>query len=764
MGWTVLGAFFLVLLLAAQCVRLRRAELRAMAATVAEVTEARTRGSHKAQLQYPHIDLSRCIGCGTCVAACPEDGVIGMVHGQAAVIHGARCIGHGLCAEACGPGAISVTLEDVSNRRDLPALTAELEVTRVPNLFLAGEVTGYALIRTAIAHGTAVATEVAKRTAARSPAARTRKKKVMAAVGAGAAGDLEEVGEEVLDLCIVGAGPAGFACSLQARLKGLQFVTLAQEELGGTVAKYPRRKLVMTQPVELPLHGKLKRNRYSKEELMELWQRIAETHELPIHTGEELVDLERDAEGVFTVKTREREFRARHVCLALGRRGTPRKLGVPGEELPKVAYSLLDAQSYQGRRILVVGGGDSAIEAALGLAGQPGNEVTLSYRKDGFFRIRSKNEQRLERCIADGRIQPLFRSEVVAIHPDSVDLEVRNGQGPVTTALQNDEVFVMVGGTPPLDLLKRSGVSFDKELRATPDPVAEEGTGLVRALSIGFCLSLIALAWAIWHRDYYGLPAAERATHLKHVFLRPGLGVGLWLGIASAAMICVNLVYLARRSPRVRFNLGSLRMWMTSHVATGILALLCAMLHGAMTPRDTPGGHAFYALAILLVTGAIGRYFYAWVPRAANGRELEVEEVKARLAAARDRGVGHQKFREEAHTEVVRLTDARWKGSFAGRLFGLLGVRRNLHRALDRLASRGLEDGVPTDQIRQTLDLARRAHRASLVAAHYEDLRALLNTWRYLHRWVAVLMVIFVVVHIVRATSYGSIYFNGGTG
>ena len=744
MSWTLLIGVVSVLGLALLATASRRAELRRMERSVRKRERAVRQGAAEAQLQHPVIDLSRCLGCGPCVAVCPEDDVLELVHGQAMVVRGARCKGISACERECPVGAITITLANLKDRDDIPALTEDLEATGSPGLFLAGEVTAHALIKTAIDHGTSVGAEVARR------------------VKNGATAD-----GQVLDLCIVGAGPAGLACSLEAKRPGLRFVTLEQEAgPGGTVAKYPRRKLVMSQPVVLPIYGRFKRTSFTKEELVELWQRIATEQQLPIRGGEVFQGLERDAAGNYVVRTKTGSYTARNVCLALGRRGVPQKLGVPGEELPKVAYSLLDANSYQGRRILVVGGGDNAVEVAMGLAEQPGNEVSLSYRRDNFFRIGSKNEKRLAACVQQNRLRVYFRSQVGAIYPDSVELTVQNGAGTKTVTLPNDEVFVMAGGIPPLDLLQSSGVSFDPAARPAETRPGESGTGLLKALGIGFALSLVALLWALWHSDYYALPAVQRPADPKHALLRPGLGVGLALGIAATVLVCVNLLYLLRRSPRIPFNFGSLQLWMTSHVATGVLAFLCATLHAAMDPRHTPGGDAYWALLVLLVTGAIGRYFYAYVPRAANGRELELAEVKARLGRLSEEwDQGQRKFRDHARKQVTELIEAkRWRASFIRRVLALLGVQFDLRRVLKRIEHEGREEDIAEFQIQETIRLARRAHRTALMVAHYEDLRSVLNSWRFVHRWAAALMILLVGLHIYYALAYGAFFFQGDSG
>jgi thioredoxin reductase/ferredoxin len=755
--WTVLALIGLGLAAAFAALLLRRQEQQSLAEGIAERRTARERGSDRARLQYPHVDLTRCIGCGTCVKACPEDGVLEVLHGQAVVVHGARCVGHGRCAEACPTGALSITLGDLSGRRDIPAIEESLEAIGTPGLFLAGEVTGHALVRTALSQGLAVANEVARKLKHAPPVPQRRARVV---VGSGGS-ELEAAGEDpLLDLVVVGAGPAGIACALGAKDKRVDCVVFEQEVLGGTVAKYPRRKLVMTQPIELPLVGKLTRDSYSKEELVELWERIVREQELDVRYGAALTGVERQADGTFLVTTTAGTQRARYVCLALGRRGTPRKLGVPGEELPKVSYSLLDAESYTDQRLLVVGGGDSAIEAALGLAEQPGNHVTVSYRKSAFSRLKARNEARIEEALRERTLEVLFDSEVERIDEGQVILRLHDGQGGTEeVALPNDEVFVFAGGQPPYALLEKNGVSFDPSVRKTSEPLAERGSGLLVGLGVALALTVLVLAWTFALRGYYALPLHERVAHPQHDWLRPSAGIGLAFGVVGASLILTNLAYLLRRRENAVLRFGSLYAWMTSHVATGILALVFALAHSALAPGHTVGGHALALLGVLVATGAIGRYFYAYVPRAANGRELELDEIEAALAGlSGEWDQGQRGFGERARLEVQQLVErGRWRTSFLARLAALWRSQGDLRKCLARLETDARAEGLPERQIHDLVALARRAHRAGLMASHFEDLRALLTSWRYLHRWVALLMVLLLVWHVVSALRYANI-------
>ncbi len=713
----------------------RRRELRRMKQDLDQRREARERGSHKAQLRYPFIDLSRCLGCGACVRACPEEGVLGLIHGQAAVLHGARCVGHGRCAAECPVDAITLTLGSLEGRKDIPALTPEFEVPDMPGLFLGGEVTGHALIRTAIGHGEAIADEVARRVAeskAKSP----------------------ENG--VLDLCVVGAGPAGFSCSLQAKARGLRFVTIDQETFGGTVSKYPRRKLVMTQPVRLPLHGMLRSTSFEKEELMALWSELAKKHALPIQTGIEFKDLER-RNGHYVVHTSRGEIEARHVVLAVGRRGTPRKLGVPGEELPKVAYNLVDAQSYQDRDLLVVGGGDSAIEAAIALSEQPGNRVTLSYRQSAFARLKAKNERHIRKAIEDGTVQVVFDSQVVEIAPGDVTLRVKGD--PDDWLLPNDDVFIMAGGVPPFAMLEKAGVSFDPSRVKQPEPPTERGANAVRGTLAALLWTAAAWAWFSAFREYYSLPPVDRIFHALHEKLRPGAGWGLLSGVAATAAIIANLLYLPRRSLKGSWIPGSLKAWMTSHLVTGTLALLLVAVHAGFRPKETAGGYAFLMLLVLAATGVVGRYFYALVPRAANGKEAALEELRGEAAAQSAEWDRHGRgFGEQARRDIQDLVDsASIRRGFIGGLMGLVRQNRRLRGTLSRLKAKGRGEGLTDGQIRAVVALAKKSHRTAIMLNHFEQVRGILGSWRFFHRVLAVAMVTFLIVHVVAAVRYARI-------
>jgi thioredoxin reductase/Pyruvate/2-oxoacid:ferredoxin oxidoreductase delta subunit len=740
--WVAITSVLLAVLLAAAVLLRRRAELQAHADSRREVALARARGSDRARLQFPSIDLAKCIGCGACVQACPEDGVLALSHGQAVVVHGARCVGHGRCAEVCPTEAIALTLGDLSQRRDLPAMAADHEAVGTPGLFLAGEITGFALVRTAVAHGRLVARAAARR------------RETLGATPPG-----------VHDLVVVGLGPAGLSCLLEAKALGLAAVGVDQaRELGGAVAAYPRGKMVMTQPMDLPLHGRLPKLEYQKEELVGLWRRLVDQHGLAVRTGVVVQRIERTSDGFAVAAADGSVLRARSVAIAVGRRGSPQKLGVPGEDLPHVAYSLLDAHGHQGERILVVGGGDSAIEAALALAEQPGNTVVLSYRRSAFARLKARNEQRVAAAIADGRIDVRYGTAVAAIGPATVTLHPADGAagGGVATAaaVAAERVFVFAGGTPPFALLEQAGVSFDPAARPAAAAAVDRGNGLLAALALA-SLALAGLAAVrAGFAGYYDLPTALRSGSPLHAALRPQGALGLAVGALAVVLFAVNLAYLLRR--HLRALPGSLRVWMDVHVATGIGALACATLHSAFTLRESPGGHALLAMAVVVGAGAVGRWFYAFVPRALNGRQQDLDEVSQAVAALAgewdrsSRGLGAD-LRDAIEALVA---DARLGRGFGARVAGLLRSQWQLRRRLRRFRAAALAADVPRSEVERTVGLARRSHRLALQLAHFEEVRGLLASWRWLHRWLALLLLLLTVVHVVVAFRYGAVDFG----
>jgi thioredoxin reductase/NAD-dependent dihydropyrimidine dehydrogenase PreA subunit len=373
------------------------------------------------------IDPARCLGCATCVSACPEEDVLGLVRGKAVLVQPASCIGHGACKDACPQDAIRLVLGTERRGVEVPITSAEFETT-VPGLYVAGELGGMGLIRNAISQGTQAVDAIARNTPR---------------------GD----GAGTLDLIVVGAGPAGIAASLRAKELGLRVATLEQDTLGGTVAHYPRGKLVMTAPVDLPGYGKVQLRETTKDRLLALWLDVIERTGLTVETSERVTAV-RPLDGFFEVTTERATRRAAAVLLCLGRRGTPRTLGIPGEELDKVVYRLVDPEQYAGRRVLVVGGGDSALEAAIGLAEAKAHTVTLSYRSAAFSRAKKKNRDRLDALAQAGAIDVWLESRPTRIHADRVTVDVPGG----SKELANDTVIVCAGGILPTAFLKDAGV------------------------------------------------------------------------------------------------------------------------------------------------------------------------------------------------------------------------------------------------------------------------------------------------------------------
>jgi len=381
---------------------------------------------------HPVVDPNKCMGSGACVAACPEGKILALHDGRAHLVQPEACIGHGACARECPVGAITLVFGTAERGIDIPHVAPSFE-TNVKGVYIAGELGGMGLIRNAVAQGVQAMEHVAKRSRGKDPA--------------------------VLDVLVVGAGPAGLAAGLTAHGRGLRYAIIDQETaIGGTIAHYPRNKIVLTGPFELPGWGRIKQRELSKEELVAIWSEAVQKVGLTVRLGERYEGVTRQGD-VLVVRTSRAVLHARAVVLAIGRRGTPRKLEVPGEERSKVAYSLREPELWSGLDVLVVGGGDSALEAAMSLGEVPGTKVTLSYRGDTLFRAQPKHQPRFSDAVAAGRVRALMSSEVVEITPGEVVIS----QGAQVFRLPNDQVFVLIGGILPTGILSEAGIAMERK-------------------------------------------------------------------------------------------------------------------------------------------------------------------------------------------------------------------------------------------------------------------------------------------------------------
>ncbi len=403
----------------------RRAEKRAIGIRNAAI-EA---GLSEPTSLHPVINSVTCLGCATCTLACPEGDILGIINGKAELIEPTHCIGHGACKTACPTDAISLVFGTAERGVDLPVVGPDFQ-SNVPGIFIAGELGGMGLIRNAVEQGRQAVESLSKLSGFDKPGR--------------------------FDTLIVGAGPAGIAAALAAKQKGLSYVVVEQDDLGGTVFKYPRGKVVMTAPATLPIVGKVNFREVSKEQLLGFWKGIEQKQALQIKYRQRVEKIVQAEDG-FAVHTDKGVLLCRTVLLAIGRRGTPRQLNIPGENQSKVVYQFIDAEQYRNKHVLVVGGGDSALEAATSIAAQPGTTVTLSYRGDAFGRARAANRDKATALAQSGGLNLVFKSVVKEITSDAVLLS----SGGRDAKIRNDAVIVCAGGILPTEFLKSTGISME---------------------------------------------------------------------------------------------------------------------------------------------------------------------------------------------------------------------------------------------------------------------------------------------------------------
>jgi thioredoxin reductase/NAD-dependent dihydropyrimidine dehydrogenase PreA subunit len=394
--------------------------------------DLRSMGELVATSLSPSVDPDRCIGSGACVAACPEKSVIALVGGQARLVNPLGCIGHGACASACPVTAIRLVYGTKTRGVELPVVDAHFQTSRA-GVYIAGELGGMGLIRNAVIQGRQAAEHIV-------------------------AGPRRGARADVLDAIVVGAGPAGISATLELMRSGLRVLLLDREGFGGTILHYPRAKVVMTGQLELPIYGKVPGRQLSKEQLVEIWHEIRARTAPPLITGELVTGLAARDDGAWSVITESTRYHAANVVLALGGRGAPQKLGIPGEDLPKIAYRLLEPAEFADKHVLVVGGGNSAVESALALSDHGAcRSVAISYRRGEFARCRAENRRRIAAAIASGAVRAHMATELSSIEPDRVTLREQRGQ---LTTLVNDAVIVQIGGTAPSTLLKSFGLEL----------------------------------------------------------------------------------------------------------------------------------------------------------------------------------------------------------------------------------------------------------------------------------------------------------------
>jgi thioredoxin reductase/NAD-dependent dihydropyrimidine dehydrogenase PreA subunit len=707
---------------------------------------------HEPASLHPVIDTDVCIGSLSCIRACPEGDILGVVGGAARLVHAANCIGHGRCAAECPVGAIRLVFGTSERGVDLPEVDEFFESSR-PGVHVVGELGGMGLIRNAVTQGLQVAEHLHRVLAAPAVAAAEP-------VAGGAGVPLRVPGggppdPGAVDVVVVGAGPAGLATASALRRAGRTVRILEQGTMGGTVAQYPRHKVVMTDPLELPYAGKLAKRLVAKEELIDFFQRLRERSGLRVEEGAKVVGID-GGDGAFRVRTAAgATVSARKVVLACGRRGTPRKLGCPGEALPKVTYRLLDPEQYAGAKVLVVGGGDSALEAANSLC-DAGAEVAISYRGPEFGRCRPANKEGLEARAAAGKLRAVMASTVERIGEREVALRTAAG----TLDLPNDYVIVLIGGELPLEFLKQVGVGVKRlhgeapvgsgtgEAKRGPSKEEREARGRRRLAVLLGSLGASIVALLAWYgHGYYLLdPAARREAEDLHRVFRPAGTWGHGIGIVATAFMMSNFLYAVRKRWGRLKRSGTIRTWLTFHMFVGFMSPVVIAFHAAFQSNNGLATATAASLAVVVSTGIVGRFIYGMVP-VSGGKTVELHDLLARWERERDAlrpALAPGADASRVDELVGRITAAPAGGSLLTLFARLPGETVGLRFSLARLRPLFADAAAHREFRAELLRLVRLRRQVGF----YRGLKRLLSGWRLFHASLAVFLVLLIAAHI----------------
>lgn len=684
------------------------------------------KNQHIPKSLHPVVDTDVCIGSLSCLKACPEGDILGVVDHAARLVHADHCIGHGRCAAECPVGAIRLVFGTSERGVDLPEVDEFFESSR-PGVHVVGELGGMGLIKNAITQGLQAAERLAE---------------VVPAGGA---------------VVVVGAGPAGLATALGLKARGVAHHLLEQDTMGGSVAHYPRRKVAMTETVDLPLFGRFGRKLISKEELLEGWGEVIHKAGLVVAQGVKVEGIEGE-DGHFQVVTSRGNVAAAKVVLAIGRRGTPRKLGAPGEDQEKVLYGLKDPEQFDGARVLVVGGGDSALEAAIQLATESSAEVSISYRSAEFGRCREANRSRLGALVSQGKVRAVMASQVTAIDPDEVRLDV----GGHAVKLANDFVIVNVGGELPTEFLQKAGVTMRRfhgeQLGApargsAPRTRRHAGTSEDRATlrrlwalrGLYAVLGLSILGYLAWKgADYYLLPRAERLRSPLHAAMKSAGSWGHGVGMVATAFMLSNFLYAVRKRGKVFTGFGDIRGWLDFHVFVGAMSPLVIAFHAAFQANNVLATSTAGALLVVMTTGVIGRYIFGLVP-ATGGRADELEDLAASFERLRAFAAPELAHAGPRATALLDRATAPVRATSIVALF----LRFPFEAAWLRLKLRALRRRFPDperfeDLRRALIKLARLRWQLRF----YGSLKSLLRGWRVFHATMATFLVLALTAHI----------------